>query len=54
MKKHFNKKSLMTKEADEDFENSPKCWTCDKAYVDGDVKVEDHYHITQKKKKNSV
>ena len=25
MKKHFNKEPLMTKEDDEDFENSTKC-----------------------------
>ena len=36
----------MTKEDDEAFENSTKCWVCDNAYVDGDVKVRDHCHIT--------
>ena len=29
MKKLFNKKLGMTKEHDEDFENSNKCWICD-------------------------
>ena len=29
MKNHFNKK-LVTKEDDEDFQNSGKCWICDK------------------------
>ena len=38
MKKHFNKKLVMTKEDHEDFENCTKCWICDSAYVDGDVK----------------
>ena len=38
----------MTKEDDEAFENSTKCWVCDNAYVDGDVKVRDHCHITGK------
>ena len=39
MKKHFNKELLMTKEGDEDFENSCKCWICNSDYVDGDAKV---------------
>ena len=29
----------MTKEANEDYKNSTKCWTCDNSYVDGDVDV---------------
>ena len=48
MKKHFNKKLVMTKEDDEDFENSTKWWICDNGYVDGDVKARDHCHITGK------
>ena len=48
MKKHFNKKHVMTKEDDKDFENSAKCWICDNAYVDGDVKVRDHCHVARK------
>ena len=48
MKKHFNKKHVMTKEDDKDFENSAKCWTCDNAYVDGDVKVRDYCHVARK------
>ena len=39
MKKHFNKKLVMTKEDGDDFENSIKCWICDNAYIDCDVKV---------------
>ena len=39
MKKHFNKELVMTKEANEDYKNSTKCWTCDNSYVDGDVDV---------------
>ena len=38
----------MTKENDEDFEGSSKSWNCDNDYVDGDVKVRDHCHITGK------
>ena len=38
----------MTREDNEDFENSTKCWICDNDYNDGDVKVRDHCHITGK------
>ena len=38
----------MTKEDNEDFENSIKCWICDNDYIDNDVKVRDHCHITRK------
>ena len=34
MKKHFNKQLVMTKEDNEDFENSNKCWICDNDYID--------------------
>ena len=47
MKKHVNKELVMTKKDNEDFEDSTKCWICD-VYVDGDVKVRDHCHITRK------
>ena len=39
MKKYFNKKLAMTKEDNEDFKNSTKCWTSDNDYVDNDVEV---------------
>ena len=45
-KKYFNKKLVQTKKDNEDFENSTKCWICDNAYFDGNVKVRDHCHIT--------
>ena len=48
MKKHFNKELVMTKKDNRDFENSTKCWICDNAYVDGDVKVRDNCDITGK------
>ena len=35
---------------DEDFENSIKFWICDNDYVDDDVKVRGHCHITGKYK----
>ena len=38
IKKHFSK----------DFKNSTKCWICDNDYIDNDIKVRDHYHITGK------
>ena len=38
----------MTKDDDEDFENSTQCWICDHIYIDSDVKVRDHCHITGK------
>ena len=38
----------MTKEDNEDFKNSTKCWICDNDYVDNDVTVRDHCHITEK------
>ena len=53
MEKHFNKELVMTKENNEDFENSTKCQICIYCmflhlYIDGDVKVRDHIHITGK------
>ena len=48
MRKHFNKELVMTKEDDEDFESSTKCWIFDNAFVDDDIKVRDHCHITGK------
>ena len=48
MKKHFNKELAMTKEDNEDFKNSTKCWICDTDYIDTDVKVREQCHITGK------
>ena len=48
MKKHFNKELVMTIEDNDDFENSTKFWICDNDYVDNDIKVRDHCHITGK------
>ena len=41
MKKHFDKEFVMTKESNEDFENSTKHWFCGNDYDDNDVKVRD-------------
>ena len=48
MKRDFNKELVTTKKDNEDFENSTKCWIFDNDYIDGDVKVSDHCHITKK------
>ena len=42
IRKYFNKKLVMTKEDDGDFESSTNCWICDNPHVDGDIKVRDH------------
>ena len=38
----------MTKDDNEDFENSTKYWIRDNDCNNGDVKVRDHCHITEK------
>ena len=48
MKKHFNKKLVMTKKDNQDFENSYKYWISDNGYTDNDIKVRNHCHITGK------
>ena len=50
IKKHFNKELVMTKEDNENFNDSTKCWICDNDYIYDDVKVRDHYHIIGKYK----
>ena len=37
----------MTKEDNESFNNSTKCWIYGIDYVDKDIKVRDHCHITR-------
>ena len=44
----FNKKLVMTKEDNEHFKSSTKFWFCDNDYIENDVKVRDHCHITEK------
>ena len=46
IKKHFNKELVMTKKDSEDYKSSTKCQICDDGYVDNNVKVRDHRHIT--------
>ena len=47
MKKHFNKELVMTKEDNADFRYSTKYWICDTTYVEDNVKVRDHSHMTR-------
>ena len=47
-KKTFDKELVMTEKDDEGLESSTHCWICDDNYVDSDVKVRDHYHISEK------
>ena len=48
MKKYFSKELVMTKKDNEDFKNYFSCWIYDNDYVDNNVKVRDHCHITGK------
>ena len=38
----------MTKNYNEDFKNSTKCQICDNDYIDTDVRVRYHCHVTGK------
>ena len=38
IKNHSNKEIVMTKEDNDNFENSTKCWICGNDYLDNDVK----------------
>ena len=48
MKKHFSKELVKTKKDSKDFKNSTNCWICDDDYVENNVKVRNHCHITGK------
>ena len=48
MKKYLNKELVMTKEDNEDFQNSAKCLICDNDYIGNDVKLRHHCQITGK------
>ena len=41
IQKPFNKELVITKEDNEDFMDSTKCWVCDNGYIDSDIKVRD-------------
>ena len=48
IKKRFNKELVMSKEGDKKFKSSTKCWTCANTFVEGDVKLRGHWHVTEK------
>ena len=48
MKKHFSKELVKTKKDSKDLKNSTNCWICDDDYVENNVKVRNHCHITGK------
>ena len=48
IKKHFNKRLVMTAEQNEEFQRTNICWICGKLIDIGDNKVRDHCHISSK------
>ena len=46
IKKDFIEEHVMTKKDNENIESFSKCWSCDKKFFEGDVKVRDHCHVT--------
>ena len=48
MEAEFYKSLVMTEKTHEEFKNSTKYWICKKGYEEGEVKVNDHDHITGK------
>ena len=48
MKNYFDKEIVMTRENNKNFKKSTKFWIYDNDYIDNDIKVRDHCHITVK------
>ena len=48
IKKEFNKPLRMTKEDEKEFQKAKECHICNKKYINEDIKVRDHCHITGK------
>ena len=48
IKKHFNKKLIMSAKEEKRFQLSNSCGICHKLFDIGDDKIRDHYHITRK------
>ena len=48
MKWWRNKELVITKEDDKDLKKSTMCWISSNDYVDNDVRVRDHCHVTKK------
>ena len=49
IKKYFNLELVMTKKDDENFESFAKEWLCGDTFVESDLKVRNHCHVTEKK-----
>ena len=39
---------MLKRHVNDCFKIKTKCWICDNAYIDGDVKVRNNHHITGK------
>ena len=48
IKRYFNKNLVMSAEDEQRFQSNNTCWTCDKLFNVGDIKVRYHCHITGK------
>ena len=48
MKKHFNKKLIMTEEEEHLLQKRNNCWICKDFINDNEDKVRDHCHLTGK------
>ena len=48
IKQNFNKKMIISKKEQNDFENAISCHICNKEYNNKDVPVTDHCHVTGK------
>ena len=46
MKKHFNKKLVMTVADEKSSKSSDKCWICNGLFAEEDNKAKDHDHVT--------
>ena len=44
----LKKEHVMTKNESGNFKNSTTFWICDNIYIDGDLKLRDHCHVTEK------
>ena len=45
MRKHFNKKLIMSKKEEHLFQESKSCWICEKLFDNDEEKVRDHCHV---------
>ena len=47
-KEHFNKDMIMTRTDKRNFKKAKKCHICNKKYIETDIRVRDHCHVTGK------